>query len=101
MSEETTEQAVLIERRGRVMVITLNRPDALNALSMALRNAIADTFDELEADPEVQVIILTGHGTEQTVHEGMQSGAVAYLSKPCDFEELVDLIEKVRSRDGI
>ena len=49
----------------------------------------------------MQVIILTGHGTEQTVQEGITSGAVAYLSKPCDFEELVDLIEKVRSRDGI
>ena len=45
------------------------------------------------------VIILTGHGTEQTVQEGMASGAVAFLSKPCDFEELVKAIEKATSKD--
>lgn len=47
--------------------------------------------------PAMEVIILTGHGTEQTVQDGIKSGAVAYLSKPCDFGELVDLIEKFRS----
>ena len=62
-----SDELVRVNKRDGVAVATLNRPDALNALSMALRNAIADTFDELEADPEVQVIILTGAGRAFTV----------------------------------
>ena len=44
--------------------------------------------------PSMEVIILTGHGTEETVQDGMNLGAVAYLSKPCDFEDLMDVIRK-------
>ncbi|MEE4281679.1 MAG: enoyl-CoA hydratase [Pseudomonadales bacterium] len=61
------DELVLINKHEGVATVTLNRPDALNALSMALRNAIADTFDQLEADPDVQVIILTGAGRAFTV----------------------------------
>ena len=62
-----SDELVLINKREGVAIVTLNRPDALNALSMALRNAIADAFDQLEADPDVQVIILTGAGRAFTV----------------------------------
>ncbi len=61
------DELVRVDKRDGVAIATLNRPDALNALSMALRNAIADTFDQLEADPDVQVIILTGAGRAFTV----------------------------------
>ena len=37
---ETTEDAVLVERRGRVMVITLNRPDAMNAINGVLSHGL-------------------------------------------------------------
>lgn len=43
-------------------VLTLNRPQALNALSHALRQAIADAAQALAADPEVRVLVLTGAG---------------------------------------
>ncbi|OYV00161.1 MAG: enoyl-CoA hydratase, partial [Burkholderiales bacterium PBB5] len=43
-------------------VLTMNRPGAMNALSKALMNALADTVDALGARPEVRVIILTGAG---------------------------------------
>ena len=45
-----------------VAVVTLNRPEAMNALSKALRAALAQAFVELDADPEVRVIVLTGAG---------------------------------------
>lgn len=45
----------------------------------------------------MEVIILTGHGTEETVQDGMNLGAVAYLSKPCDFEELIATINNAIS----
>ncbi len=53
---------LLIDRADGVAVITLNRPEAMNALSFALREAIADAFDEVAADPDVRVVILTGAG---------------------------------------
>jgi len=45
----------------------------------------------------MEVIILTGHGTEETVQDGINLGAVAYLSKPCDFEELIATINNAIS----
>jgi enoyl-CoA hydratase len=43
-------------------VVTLNRPQAMNALSSELRRTLVDTFDKLSADPKVRVVILTGAG---------------------------------------
>ena len=43
-------------------VITLNRPAAQNALSRALMAQLSDAVDQLEADPAVRVLILTGAG---------------------------------------
>jgi enoyl-CoA hydratase len=45
-----------------VAVVTLNRPEAMNALSRALRAALRQAMVELDADPEVKVIVLTGAG---------------------------------------
>jgi DNA-binding response OmpR family regulator len=43
-------------------------------------------------DPQMPVIILTGHGSEQAAREGLALGAVDYLMKPCDLEELMQKI---------
>ena len=51
-----------VSKDGGVAVVTLNRPDAMNALSRDLRIALADTVDALEADPETHIMILTGAG---------------------------------------
>jgi enoyl-CoA hydratase len=59
MSEE---QAVLTERRDGVLLITLNRPDARNAVNGALAQGIADALDELDADDELRIGVLTGAG---------------------------------------
>ena len=45
-----------------VAVVTLNRPDAMNALSRALRRALHEALASLDADPEVKAIVLTGAG---------------------------------------
>ena len=62
-----SEQLVLVEKDQGVTTVTLNRPEALNALSRALRNAIAETFVQLADDTETDVIILTGAGRAFTV----------------------------------
>jgi enoyl-CoA hydratase len=58
-----SEQLVLVEKDpAGYAVVTLNRPQVMNALSRALRAELAATIDRLEADPEVRVLILTGAG---------------------------------------
>ena len=57
-----SESIVLVDRDGPVAVVTLNRPDALNALSRALRAEIVRTFASLADDDSVRVAILTGAG---------------------------------------
>src|SRR5262245_54049396 len=60
MSEQQHYQNILMERRGAVGILTLNRPAALNALSAALISELAAALDELEADTAIGAIVLTG-----------------------------------------
>ncbi len=53
---------LLIDRDGAIATLTLNRPEALNALSAELRLALSTGFRDLEADPNVRVAIVTGAG---------------------------------------
>ena len=53
---------VLTERRGRVLTITINRPDQRNAVNAAVAEGIAAATDELDGDPELSVGVLTGAG---------------------------------------
>jgi len=48
--------------------------------------------------PEMAVIMLTGHGSEKAAKEGFEHGALDYLSKPCEFEEL---LSKIRDANRI
>ncbi|GGL12524.1 crotonase/enoyl-CoA hydratase family protein [Nocardia jinanensis] len=57
MSEE-----VLVERRGRVMVITLNRPAARNAINAAVSHRLAEAVDELDSAADLSLAVLTGAG---------------------------------------
>lgn len=56
------EQAVLSERRGRVLLITINRPDQRNAVNAAVANGIAAALDQLDGDPELSLGVITGAG---------------------------------------
>ena len=53
---------ILIDRRGPVAIVTLNRPHALNALSQSLIRALTRTVDELAAEDAIRVLVLTGSG---------------------------------------
>ena len=54
---------VTIERDGPVAVVTMNRPEAMNALSRGLRAELAAAMKAVNADPEVRAVVLTGAGT--------------------------------------
>lgn len=57
-----TEPAVLTERRGRVLVVTLNRPEAMNAINGALSHGVVDAMAELDATPDLTAAVMTGTG---------------------------------------
>ena len=64
MSEtsEPTQPAVLTERRDRVLVITLNRPEAMNAINGDLSNGLWSAIQDLNNDPGLTAGVLTGNG---------------------------------------
>lgn len=53
---------VLLERTGRIMVITINRPEARNAVNAAVSRGLAAAVDELDADDGLSLAVLTGAG---------------------------------------
>jgi len=53
---------VIVERRGFVQVITINRPEAKNALNLAVATAVAAAVDELDESDDLRVGVLTGAG---------------------------------------
>jgi len=56
------EPAVLTEKRDRVLLITLNRPDAMNAINGALSSGLVAAVEELDGDPGLTAGVLTGAG---------------------------------------
>ena len=61
-TEEATEPEVLVEQRDRILIITINRPRAKNAVNSAVAHGLADAVDRLDGDPGLSVGIVTGAG---------------------------------------
>jgi enoyl-CoA hydratase/carnithine racemase len=57
-----SEALVLVERRDRVGILTMNRPDARNAINSAITEAMADAIEAQEADDEIWLHVITGSG---------------------------------------
>ena len=57
-----SEPAVLVERRGNVLVLTLNRPDARNAVNGAVSAGLGDGLALAQDDDEVRAVVITGTG---------------------------------------
>ena len=62
MTEAVTAPAALTERRGNVMIITINRPEARNAINAAVSVAVGEALEQAQQDPEVRVVVITGAG---------------------------------------
>jgi enoyl-CoA hydratase len=60
-------ETLLLERRGRVALLTVNRPDKLNALNIKTRQEGAAALEELQADESVRVVVITGAGEKSFV----------------------------------
>lgn len=58
----STDDVLRSERRGAVLVLTMNRPDKLNALDTALTRALCDGLERAAGDPGVNAVVLAGAG---------------------------------------
>jgi crotonobetainyl-CoA hydratase len=61
-AQTATEPAALVERRGNVEVITINRPEARNAVNGAVSTAVGDALQRAHDDPDVRAVVITGAG---------------------------------------
>lgn len=71
---------ILLEKKGNVVIATINRPKALNALNSEVLNDLNTMIDEINADPEIRVLVLTGSG-EKAFVAGADIGEMSTLTK--------------------
>jgi crotonobetainyl-CoA hydratase len=62
IESDVTAPAALTERRGNVMIITINRPEARNAVNAAVSTAVGDALQQAQDDPDVRAVVITGAG---------------------------------------
>jgi enoyl-CoA hydratase/carnithine racemase len=98
MAYETIE----VEARGAVEVLTLNRPEALNALSQALVGELDDYVDSLFGRPEVRVVVLRGAGRAfcagLDIKENLGTGDESRFQKSWRVQtRLAQLLRKMRA----
>lgn len=57
-----TDTTILTERRGHVLIVTINRPEARNAVNAAVHIGIGAALETAEADPDIRAVVITGAG---------------------------------------
>ena len=62
MMTDTAQPAVLTTRQGHILIVTINRPEARNAVNSDVHVGIGTTLEEAENDPEIRAVIITGAG---------------------------------------
>jgi DNA-binding NtrC family response regulator len=100
----TTVMAKRLTRRGLEVTSAFSGLEAIRAMrksefDVAVLDLKMEDMDGIEVlkifkkmDPDMPVIMLTGHGSEKSAGEGIQYGAYDYLFKPFEFEELIEKI---------
>ena len=79
---------VLTERRDRVLVITLNRPDQMNSINTALARGLVAAIEELDGDPGLSLGVLTGAG--RGFSAGLDLKAFAKEGTPQGFQTYIE-----------
>jgi enoyl-CoA hydratase len=96
-SQDLTFSTLLLEIHGRVALITLNRPEALNALNAQLIDDLNSALDRLEKDPAIGCLILTG--SAKAFAAGADIKEMADLSYPSIYlDNLFSASDQVASR---
>jgi crotonobetainyl-CoA hydratase len=56
------QPGALVERKGNVLLITINRPEARNAVNSSVSIAVGDALEQAQTDPEIRAVVITGAG---------------------------------------
>jgi len=72
-----TADPLLVERTGGVVTLTLNRPDSLNSFDLALKRALLEAAESIEADPACRAVVLTGAGRAFCVGQDLKEHVAA------------------------
>ena len=89
-------ETIIVEKSGRVAVVTINRPDKLNALSSKVHAEGVEVFDELKTDSEVRVVVVKGAGEKAFV-----AGAdISQFKEKRSSPEAVELYNKTADLAG-
>ena len=99
-------------KRNIVAVTATNGNEAIQTLrgirfDCAVLDLKMEDMDGIEVlkifkkmDPAMPVIMLTGHGSETAAREGVKFGAFDYLTKPCDLDDLIEIICEACNRES-
>lgn len=99
-----------LSRRGFEVTKTYSGTQALQAMrgnefDVAVLDLKMEDMDGIEVlkvvkrmDPNMQVIMLTGHGSETAARQGIEFGAFDYLMKPCELDALVEKIREAAAK---
>ena len=94
MADHTT---ILVETRGRVGLVTLNRPEALNAINRRLVAELNEALDRFEADPGIGCVVVTG--SERAFAAGADIREMAALTFPATYlDDLITAWDRVAAR---
>ena len=89
---------VVTKTYGGTQALQAMRTHEFDAAILDLKMEDMDGFEVLKIlkrlDPNLVIIILSGHGSEKAARDGVALGAFGYLTKPCEFEELLSMIHQ-------
>lgn len=85
MVDYSVYKDVLVEKKNKVMTITLNAPESLNSFTAGMHTTMSKIWDDVNDDPEVHVVVLTGAGRAFSA-----GGNVVNMQKKIDDPDLWD-----------
>src|SRR5580700_2273800 len=89
-------EAITFSREGRILTVTLNRPDTLNAVNAKLHSELARVFTDVQRDPESDIVVLTGAGRAFSA-----GGDVDWMQDAIDNPEVFQSVVAVEAKQMI
>jgi enoyl-CoA hydratase len=80
-------QRLLLTLENRILTITLNRPEQMNATDQIMHTEISNIFHEISGEPDIDVVILTGAGKAFSAGGGYESMQLS-IDNPARFDRM-------------
>jgi enoyl-CoA hydratase/carnithine racemase len=96
---ELSEPEIVVERRGAVLIVRINRPEARNALNQAVMIGIGRAIGEADASPDIRAVVLTGTG-DRAFSSGMDLREFAAGPPTPSEEDMAHLVKMTAFMGG-